>query len=227
MTRNARPSSRSALTPSATSLHRVDVEAGIGLVEDAHARLEHGHLQDLVALLLAAREADVDRALEHLGVDVELARLLADQLEEVGGADLVLAARLALGVERGAQEGHVADARDLDRVLERQEQARRRPLLGLHAEQVVAVERRGAVRDHVAVAPGQDVGQRRLARAVRAHDGVHAAGGDVEVDALEDLLVLLLELHVQVADLKHLSSQSLCGAAGRSQGRPMFCRTSS
>ena len=52
-------------------LHRVDVEAGVGLVEDAHPRLEHRHLQDLVALLLAAREADVERPLQHLGVDVE------------------------------------------------------------------------------------------------------------------------------------------------------------
>jgi hypothetical protein len=32
---------------------RIDVEAGIGLIEDG-ARLEHQHLQDLVALLLAA-----------------------------------------------------------------------------------------------------------------------------------------------------------------------------
>src|SRR5215207_297123 len=31
---------------------RVDVEPGIGLVEDCQARFEHGHLEDLVALLL-------------------------------------------------------------------------------------------------------------------------------------------------------------------------------
>src|SRR5467141_4112856 len=35
-------------------LERVDVEAGIGLVEDGKARIEHPHLKDLVALLLAA-----------------------------------------------------------------------------------------------------------------------------------------------------------------------------
>ena len=46
-------------------LQRVDVEAGVGLVEDRQPRLEHGHVEDLVALLLAAREAFVDRALQH------------------------------------------------------------------------------------------------------------------------------------------------------------------
>ena len=40
---------------------RVDVEARVGLVEDREARLEERHLEDLVALLLAAREALVDR----------------------------------------------------------------------------------------------------------------------------------------------------------------------
>ena len=36
---------------------RVDVEPGIGLVEDGELGLEHRHLEDLVALLLAAGEA--------------------------------------------------------------------------------------------------------------------------------------------------------------------------
>ena len=39
---------------------RVDVEAGVGLVEDGELRIEHRHLEDLVALLLAAGEAFVD-----------------------------------------------------------------------------------------------------------------------------------------------------------------------
>ena len=36
---------------------RVDVEARVGLVEDRDVGLEQGHLEDLVALLLAAGEA--------------------------------------------------------------------------------------------------------------------------------------------------------------------------
>src|SRR5919204_6580391 len=37
----------------------VDVEAGVGLVEDGDAGSQHRHLQDLDALLLTAREAVV------------------------------------------------------------------------------------------------------------------------------------------------------------------------
>ena len=53
-------------------LQRVDVEAGIGLVEHRQPRLEQRHLQDLVALLLAAGEADIDGAAQHLLIDAEL-----------------------------------------------------------------------------------------------------------------------------------------------------------
>ena len=44
-------------------LEGVDVEAGVGLVENGELGIEHGHLQDLVALLLAPREALVQAAL--------------------------------------------------------------------------------------------------------------------------------------------------------------------
>ena len=45
---------------------------------------------------------------------------------KAGVVSSVLAARLALRVERGAQERHRADAGDLDRILEGEEHARRR-----------------------------------------------------------------------------------------------------
>src|SRR5439155_27012992 len=47
-------------------LQRVDIEAGIGLVEHAELRLQKLHLQDLGALLLAAGEADIERPLQHV-----------------------------------------------------------------------------------------------------------------------------------------------------------------
>jgi hypothetical protein len=149
--------------------------------------------------------------------------LLADQLEEVGGAHLVLAARLALRVHRGAQEGHVADAGDLDRVLERQEQARRRALFGLHLEQVLAVSVGRAAGHLVAVAARQHIGQRRLARAVRPHDRMHLARLDGQVDALEDGLVLFLELDVQVLDLKHRFSPFLNPVTAVPEATPSAC----
>jgi hypothetical protein len=67
---------RIALTPLGHNPQRVDVEARVGLVEDRQHRLEHRHLEDLVPLLLAAREPLVDRPLQHLLVHVEQLGLL-------------------------------------------------------------------------------------------------------------------------------------------------------
>ena len=44
-------------------LHRVNVQAAVGFVQNAHAGFQHRHLEDLVALFLAAGKADVDGAL--------------------------------------------------------------------------------------------------------------------------------------------------------------------
>jgi hypothetical protein len=60
---------------------RVDVEAGVGLVEDRELRLEQRELQHLVALLLAAGEALVDAAVGEVGVDVEVAHRALDLLD--------------------------------------------------------------------------------------------------------------------------------------------------
>ena len=53
-------------------LERVDVEAGVGLVEHRDLRVEQLELGDLVALLLATGEALVDRALRERRVQVQL-----------------------------------------------------------------------------------------------------------------------------------------------------------
>src|SRR5438034_5104604 len=47
---------------------------------------------------------------------------------------------------------------------------------------------------------GEDLGERALARAIRAHDRVHLAGVDGEVDAREDLPSL--DRGVEVLDLQ-------------------------
>ncbi|ODN71252.1 hypothetical protein A6302_01449 [Methylobrevis pamukkalensis] len=184
-------------------LQRVDVETGIGLVEDAELGLEQRHLHDLVALLLTAGKADVERALQHLGRDVEPARGLLDEAHEVRRRDLALAARLALGVEGRLQEGHGGDARDLDRILEGEEEARRRALVRPHLQDRLAVEQDVAFGDLIVVLARQDIGQGRLAGAVRAHDGMDLAGLHDEVDALQDLGAVFGDAGMQVLDLEH------------------------
>ena len=56
---------REILDPPRAVAQRVDVEAGVELVEDRDLRLEHGELQRLVALLLATRQVDVERAVQE------------------------------------------------------------------------------------------------------------------------------------------------------------------
>src|SRR5690606_26252014 len=97
---------------------RVDVEARVGLVEDGEGGIEDAHLHHLGALLLAAREADVHGALEHVHVELEQPGLLARQLEEFTPRKKRLIARRTLRVERFTQELNIRNARNLDRILE-------------------------------------------------------------------------------------------------------------
>ena len=64
-------SSRTSWMPAATVAQRVDVEAGVGLVEHGDVGLEQRHLEHLVALLLAAGEALVQVALLEAVVHAE------------------------------------------------------------------------------------------------------------------------------------------------------------
>ena len=147
-------------------LERVDVEAGVGLVEHRELRLQQLELQDLVALLLAAREALVDVALGERRVHLEVRHRLAHVLDPA-------ADRRRLAVDRGlggAEEVRDGDAGDLDRVLHREEEAGAGALVDRHLEHVLAVEEDLALDDVVLRVAGDRVGERRLAGAVRAHD---------------------------------------------------------
>src|SRR5690606_27550666 len=96
----------------------------------------------------------------------------------------------------------------LDRVLEGQEHAGGGPLLRLEPEQVLAVEGDRASGDLVALAPGQDVAQRRLAGAVGPHQRVHLAGLQLQRQALEDFLAG--DAGVEVFDLQHVGWSLVC-----------------
>jgi hypothetical protein len=139
-------------------------------------------------------------------IHVEQLHLLPDQLRELDGVELLLAAVLADGVERGLEEVAVVDARDLDRVLEGEEQAFGGALLGIHLQQVLAVEGDTPLDHLVGLASGEHRGKRALAGAVRPHDGVHLARLHRERDAPQDVLVF--DARVQVVDLEHDSGFS-------------------
>ena len=107
---------------------------------------------------------------------------------------------LRTALSAASQEVGVADAGDFDRVLESQEDALARALLGRHLKEVLAVERDRAGRDRVHLAAGEHLRERALARAVRPHDGVHLARVDGQVDPLEDLLAV--DFRAKAADFE-------------------------
>src|SRR4029079_13086156 len=60
----------------------------------------------------------------------------------------------------------------------------------------------------VAVAACQHIGERRLARTVRTHDGVYLALRNFVRQPLEDHPILIRELHVQIFYFKHFPKPS-------------------
>src|SRR5918998_5816234 len=72
-------------------LQRVDVQARVGLVHDGESGIEHEHLQDLVPLLLPAREALVQIPLGELGVHPHNGHLLLQEPVHLHGRELLLA----------------------------------------------------------------------------------------------------------------------------------------
>ena len=188
----------------------------------ANAGREHGELEDLGPLLLAAGEALVQVAAGELRVHAQLVHRGADLLAELAHRDQVFAF-LAVGVadvgDGVAEEVGHRDARDRGRILEGQEQPGLGPLVGLQLQQVAAVERRRPRRDLVVRVAHQRVAERALARAVRPHQGMGLTLADREVDAPQDLLAA--DGDVQVVDRKHLAHQSPardCGLSTRSLG---------
>lgn len=161
---------------------RVDVEPGVGLVEDGELGLEEQELEHLDLLLLAAREAHVELAHEEALVEVELVGDLTDALAELAGRGLELGAHLA----DGAQERVERHAGDLDGRLVGEEDARERALVGGEGRDVLAVEGDGARGDLVGGVAHDHVAERGLARAVGPHEDVRLASADLEVDAVQD-----------------------------------------
>src|SRR5262245_17378138 len=82
----------------------------------------------------------------------------------------------------------VAHSRDLDRILKRKEYTLARPLIRLKLEQILSQVDDLAFGHLVVRMPGENLGERALARAVRPHDRVNLTGLHREVEPFENLL---------------------------------------
>jgi len=90
------------------------------------------------------------------------------------------------GVERRFQKIQIADPGNFHRVLKRHEDAFAGAIFGRHFQQVFPVVNNFAGGHLVKIPAGQDLRERAFARAVGSHNGVHFAGVDGQVDALEN-----------------------------------------
>ena len=89
----------------------------------------------------------------------------------------------ALGVECSAHEIGHRHARDFERGLKRHKNAFVAAILGLELQEVLTVEDHFAFGHLIFGIAHQDVGERRFARAVGAHEHVHFAIANGEIDA--------------------------------------------
>ena len=120
--------------------HGIDVEPGVGLVENGKLRFEHGHLENLVALLLAAAKPFVHRTVGEFGIQFHNLSLFTHQFQEVGGLQRFLAFILSLCIDGCLHEVGHRHTGNLYRILEREEQSLVGTVLGFHFQQVLAVE---------------------------------------------------------------------------------------
>ena len=149
-------------------LQCVNIEARVGLVKNGKLWLQKLHLQNLVTLLFATREAFVDVALGEGRIHLECVHRAAHFLNPTAkGWSLAVDCSLC-----GAKEVAHRNAWDLDWVLHRQEDAGACTLVNAHLEYVLTIEQNLALGYGVLWVASDRVSQGRLARTVRAHDGV-------------------------------------------------------
>ena len=167
----------------------IDVEAGIGLVEDCEGRLQHEELQDLCLLLLTAGEADIEITIGIARIHIEDLHRLLHLLLEVPEAD-VLACSL---LQSRADEVTEGDARHLERVLEGQEHTELCSLISRLRRDVLAVEQDLSADDLVLRVAHQCVSEGGLTGTVRSHQDMGLTGIYGKVQAVEKNLVFLTD----------------------------------
>ena len=147
---------------------RIDVETRVELVENGDARTQHCQLQCLVALLLATRQVDVERALKKRLIEVDASRLGTQHLRDIVGGATTSLERLGHHIDNG-------NARNLGWVLHHQMQTGLRTLPCGQRQQIDVVEKHRTSGDFVAGLTHDHCRERALAGAVGAHDGMHFA----------------------------------------------------
>lgn len=178
------------------NLQGVDIQPGVRLVQDAQLRFQHRHLQDIVALFLAAGEADVNRAGQQILRHLQQLNFVLHQVLEVKAVKLLLAAVAAHGVQRGLQEKLIADAGNFNRILKGHEDALAGAIFRGEFQQIFAFKLHAAAGHLIVFTSGKRGGERTFTGTVRAHNGMHFAGANVQIQSAQDLFVFNGDLQI-------------------------------
>src|SRR4029079_15240436 len=118
-------------------------------IQHRELRLEHSHLENLVAFLFTAREAFVDRTSHETRFHLDDFRALFQKILELEWIELFFAAMFAFLVVGETQKLRVRNTRHFDRILKRHKDAFTRAFIRRHLEQIPALVKNLSTRDFV------------------------------------------------------------------------------
>ena len=165
----------------------VDVQSGVRFIEDAQTRFQHGHLEYLVALLLAAAEPFVHTTARQLIVQLHHFTPFAHQLQELPGRQSREPPVFTPLIHGRAHEIHHTHPRNLHRILEREEQPLMTAVLRTELQQIPPQETYAAPGHLKGRMARKHTAQRTLARPVRPHDGMYLTLIHIEIYTSQNL----------------------------------------
>jgi hypothetical protein len=171
----------------------VDVQSGVGLVEERDDRFQQRHLEDFVTLALASGKAVIQVTLGEGRVHAESVHPLREVQSYFEDAELVEALSSGDGL---AQELHHRDAGNGLGILKGEEYPGAGAFVGRPLGDVRAVQQDLAIGDRVARMAHDDVGEGRFAGSVRSHESVDLALAHREVHATENCVAFGLGVEV-------------------------------
>ena len=115
---------------------RINIKTGIRFIQNTQLRLQHSHLEDLIALLLTTAESLVYRTVCQFIIQFHHSPLLAHQLQELTGCQCREAFIFTLLVYRRTHKVHHTDSGNLHRILERQKQTFMTAILRTQSQQI-------------------------------------------------------------------------------------------
>ena len=96
----------------------INIKTAVCLVEDGESRVEHGHLEDLITLLLTSRETHIHLTLSKFRLHLNESHLLTHKFKEVSSLQRLKPLACTMSVYCSLHEICYSNSRYLHRILE-------------------------------------------------------------------------------------------------------------